>query len=303
MVLIISLIGAVFLLGLIIVRFPKWQVSYLRRSGRGTPVHEVFKAENEARRTLIQLLGGLFFFAGLIFTWLQLQATQDRQITDRFSKAIEHLGDETLAVRLGGIYALERIARDSERDHWTTMEVLTAYVRENSPRAQRVNGQIESDTLAPSGVKPDIQTILTVIGRRNTAHEQGQEYVLYLRGAHLRKAILMGADLSGAVLFRADLSGALLFRADLSGAVLNRADLSGADLGAADLSGAILSGADLSGADLSEADLSEADFSGVNLIRADLSGADLSGALGLTKEQLQYAITNEQTILPVNLRN
>ncbi len=38
-----------------------------------------------------------------------------------------------LEVRLGGIYALERIARDSPKDHWTIMEVLTAYVRENSP--------------------------------------------------------------------------------------------------------------------------------------------------------------------------
>jgi len=178
---------------------------------------EVFKAENEARRTLIQLLGGLFFFAGLVFTWLQLQATQDRQITDRFSKAIEHLGDETLAVRLGGIYALERIARDSERDHWTTMEVLTAYVRGNSPRALRVNvqtGEIERySVLTTPGVKPDIQTILTVIGRRNTAHEQGQEYTLDLSGTYLITADLSGADFRGADLTRADLT-----RANLRGA-------------------------------------------------------------------------------------
>jgi hypothetical protein len=36
-------------------------------------------------------------------------------------------------VRLGGIYALERIARDSESDHWAVMEVLTAFVREQPP--------------------------------------------------------------------------------------------------------------------------------------------------------------------------
>jgi hypothetical protein len=38
-----------------------------------------------------------------------------------------------LEVRLGGIYALERIARDSPTDHWTIIEVLSTYVRENSP--------------------------------------------------------------------------------------------------------------------------------------------------------------------------
>ena len=39
-----------------------------------------------------------------------------------------------MAIRLGGIYALERIAKDSEKDHGPIMEVLTAYVRENAPR-------------------------------------------------------------------------------------------------------------------------------------------------------------------------
>jgi hypothetical protein len=48
-----------------------------------------------------------------------LRVTQEGQITERFGKAIEHLGDkERLTVRLGGIYALERIAKDSPKDHW-----------------------------------------------------------------------------------------------------------------------------------------------------------------------------------------
>jgi hypothetical protein len=37
-----------------------------------------------------------------------------------------------LEVRLGAIYALERIAQDSERDHIPIMETLCAYIRENS---------------------------------------------------------------------------------------------------------------------------------------------------------------------------
>ena len=46
-------------------------------------------------------------------------------MTDRYTKAIEQLGpDKGLDVRIGGIYALERIARDSPRDHPTIMEVL-----------------------------------------------------------------------------------------------------------------------------------------------------------------------------------
>ena len=53
-------------------------------------------------------------------------------MTDRYTKAIEQLGSDKLDVRIGGIFALERIARDSARDHPTVMEVLAAFIREHS---------------------------------------------------------------------------------------------------------------------------------------------------------------------------
>src|SRR5215217_4967771 len=62
-----------------------------------------------------------------------LRQAEQGQITERFTRAIDQLGSEKLEIRLGGIYALERIARDSpERDYSTVIEVLTAYVRQNS---------------------------------------------------------------------------------------------------------------------------------------------------------------------------
>src|SRR5215204_7190423 len=65
-----------------------------------------------------------------------LRQAEQGQITERFTRAIDQLGSEKLEIRLGGIYALERIARDSpEKDYSTVMEVLTAYVRQNSPQA------------------------------------------------------------------------------------------------------------------------------------------------------------------------
>src|SRR5262252_9376366 len=44
-----------------------------------------------------------------------LDATRDGQIADLYSRAIEQIGSEKLDVRIGGIYALERVARDSAR--------------------------------------------------------------------------------------------------------------------------------------------------------------------------------------------
>lgn len=41
------------------------------------------------------------------------ELSEQGQVTDRYTKAIEQLGSDKLNIRLGGIYALERIARDS----------------------------------------------------------------------------------------------------------------------------------------------------------------------------------------------
>jgi hypothetical protein len=49
------------------------------------------------------MLTALAAVGALVFTGLSLQATQEGQITDRFSKAVEQLGTkDSLEVRLGG---------------------------------------------------------------------------------------------------------------------------------------------------------------------------------------------------------
>ena len=108
---------------------------------------------------------------------------------------------------------------------------------------------------------------------------------------------LFRANLSKARLNGTNLSGAILMRTNLRGAILRGVDLNGADLIRADLRGAILEEANLSGADLREANLSGAD-----LREANLSGANIIGAESLTKEQIESAITDEDTKLPDDLR-
>ena len=49
-----------------------------------------------------------------------------------FTKAIEQLGSDKLDVRIGAIFALERVARDSPKHHAAVMEVLAAFIREHS---------------------------------------------------------------------------------------------------------------------------------------------------------------------------
>ena len=75
----------------------------------------------------------------------QTNADRQRRITESFSKAVEQLGSDKLEVRLGGIYSLERISKESPDDYWTVMENLTAFVRERSRRneAERTSQDLE----------------------------------------------------------------------------------------------------------------------------------------------------------------
>src|SRR6266852_302971 len=100
---------------------------------------------------IVQAVGAVVLAVGAIATWRNLRLTQqtlkitqdklevdrEAQITNRFTQAIAQLGAElkdgtpNLETRLGAIYALERIARESPDDHWPIMQVLSAYVRLN----------------------------------------------------------------------------------------------------------------------------------------------------------------------------
>ena len=103
------------------------------------------------------------------------QLTEQGQVTDRYTKAIEHLGSDKLDVRIGGIYALERIARDSARDHATVIEVLAAFLREHShdadANAPAAADELERDPDAVGWPRSDLQAALTVIRRRDPRHD------------------------------------------------------------------------------------------------------------------------------------
>jgi hypothetical protein len=193
--------------------------------------------------TLAQILVGTALLSGLYFTWRTLQVNREGQITDRFTRAIDQLGkvddkgNKLFEIRIGGIYALERIARESEEDYWPIMEVLTAYVRQHAPRLPPEEKQ--KAMLEVRALDPDIQAIMTVL-RRTRSFEHGGGESLDLHATNLTGgADLTGADLTGADLSSADLTEAILTGAILTGAILTEADLTDATLTQAQLEGTI----------------------------------------------------------------
>jgi hypothetical protein len=112
---------------------------WLARHDVGSAKGSLAAARDAARGRLLTLGAGLFAAGALLFTAgsftlsrRTFELTEQGQVTDRYTKAIEQLGSDKLDVRIGGIYALERIARDSVRDHPAVMEVLTAFIRDHS---------------------------------------------------------------------------------------------------------------------------------------------------------------------------
>ncbi len=74
----------------------------------------------------------------------QTKADFRRRITESYSKAVTQLASDKLEERLGGIYTLESISKESSAgykegaaDYWTAMETSTAFVRERSQRNER----------------------------------------------------------------------------------------------------------------------------------------------------------------------
>jgi uncharacterized protein YjbI with pentapeptide repeats len=57
------------------------------------------------------------------------QDATERRITDLYTKAADQLGSDKAAVRLAGLYALERVAQDNPDQRSTIVSVLCAYLR------------------------------------------------------------------------------------------------------------------------------------------------------------------------------
>jgi hypothetical protein len=192
---------------------------------------------------------------------------------------VEQLGNEKAEVRLGGIFALERLMRDSRGDQLTIVEVLCAYLRERSDRDDDENA---------TRLGADIQAAVAVLGRRPRLIGEPS---LNLQGVDLRRA-----DLRAARFANADMRGANLREANLR--IIN---LEGASLVEANLENAALYGANLRKANLSGSKLSGAHF-GVEVLKDDhLSEFDTPedmsiGGANLTRAKITYGSMTERQL-------
>ncbi len=188
----------------------------------------------------------------------QATTAQRGLLNERYQKGEEMLGSEGFSVRLGGIYALARLAREHPGDYHTQiMSLLCAFVR-NPPVVEN------QDTYR----REDVQAIMAAVCARSRPQieiEKKEYCPLGFTGADLNGVNFLEAgakhfDRLSGKLPPANMEDALLKDANLEGAVLISSNLDEAHLDSANLEGASLLGATLRGSNLTESDLSAADL-------------------------------------------
>jgi hypothetical protein len=165
-----------------------------RHPSRDLTAAERLKAVNDVRAPLVAFLVAVGAAGTLWFTARTYVLNREGHVTDRYTKAVGQLGDERSPVRIGGVYALERIGHDSAKDRTTIIYVLGAFIRERS-KAMRERQDDPSE---------DVKAGLRVAGRLLAMSDA----MLDLRDADLRhtdlsrlpkdQVMLEGANLEGA---------------------------------------------------------------------------------------------------------
>ncbi|MHB8103192.1 MAG: pentapeptide repeat-containing protein [Methanosarcina sp.] len=286
--------------------------------------------ENQFRTTLAQILGGVAIGISLYYTHKRISATeksliiaQEGQITERFTRAIDQLGNKKLEVRLGGIYSLERISKESKDDYWPIMEILTAYVRRNSsvnvdessyeycwidaPISTDIQDNEITKKRAPEvkQLSLDIQAVLTVLGRRKYTYNNEEFERLNLSKTFLNRLTLSGAHFEGTDFKYSYLQRAFLERIHFENAKFTFAHLEVAELRECNLEGASFENGHFEGAYITKSNLKnifsrDANLEEVNFVFSNLEGAYLQGA-NLKKAILLHANFGGANLAGANL--
>lgn len=148
----------------------------LARPSHGMTAAQRLAAINAVRAPLVTFLVAIGAAGTLWFTARTYVLNREGHVTDRYTKAVGQLGDAASPVRIGGVYALERIGNDSPKDRTTIIYVLGAFIRERS--------KVMRDR--PDDPAEDVKAGLRVAARLLAASDA----ILDLRDADLRNSDL-----------------------------------------------------------------------------------------------------------------
>ena len=262
------------------------------------------ESNGEKIRNVSIVIGGIIALVFAIWRSVvsgrQAKTAQQNLIQERYHNGTKMLGSDLLAVRLGGIYALQQLSsEDPDKFHIPIAQLLCAFLRHPLPPGEDVdcptNGEDVIDRIdhmletlnsgkwrEPSlRSRQDTQAIMDILSKRDAKIrdlEVANHFRLDLRGADLRNVWLQRGNFCDSELAYANLMGAFCVGTNLSATYLAGANLSLVIFIGVDLSSSFIEAANLSGARLTNSRMSEANLKGSNLRSVDFLGSNLSGA-------------------------
>jgi hypothetical protein len=168
-----------------------------RHPSQGMTAAQRLAAVSAIRTATVTFLLAVGAAGTVWFTARTYSLSHEGHVTDRYTSAVSQLGSDSPYVRVGGIYALERIGHDSPRDKTTIIYLLGAFIRDRS-RTHPAH--------PPEMPDEDVLGALRVATRLAAR----SDVVLDLRGADLRNCDLAGLPKSQILLEGADVRDAQL---------------------------------------------------------------------------------------------
>jgi len=218
----------------------------------------------------------------------QALIANDAKITDRIAKAVEFLGNEKENIRIGAILSLERIAKDSPRDHQVIFEQISVFIKNKLENKPRHSDEIIGIIIKNKSYFRDVNLAIEVIGRRNFKNDSLQIDLsncnfsnIRMQNKNFRGINFFGSTFNNSSFFKCNFEECNLITSDFSDCTFNESILSGskfqnstlsrAKIVSCDMKRCIFIRAKVDDLNIKLTDMSKSTFSRNRFINAEIS--------------------------------
>ena len=253
---------------LVIWFYPKRQIEHLRSQNTNATQsafdkeRDILKLIDDSRKTMAQIIGGIFLVAGLVVAYYNYDLTKQRLFSERVSEAVKLIKYEDQSVRTAGLYELQNISKESVSLQPSIKNVITLYINIRSAKIlnlEKKDGENTVDYNCETYDKinnKEIEIASQILGSLDTNNEKKVSNI------KLENSFLNNADLSeqgfSNVLFNKGCFRQVNFQqSNLQNTKFDNVDLSQANLKYADFRGADLTSAKITIEQIKEVTLDE----------------------------------------------
>ncbi|WP_019644521.1 pentapeptide repeat-containing protein [Novispirillum itersonii] len=202
----------------------------------------------------------------------QIELSRRDQLSKRFTEAVKQLGDDKLAIRMGGIAELWAVATESTHpeDRIMVLDVLCAFVRNAKP----------PEEAEPQKIRPDVELAMNRLGAVGpyfpwgNVEEGHQPYRRDFSGAYLFEYRFVGMDLRNIIINEFEVDKIYFEGCNLSDSILNFNDIEFLSVSNSDLSNINLS---ILKSRIIDGKLIRKRDHGYSIVNSDLSGSNFTG--------------------------